>query len=98
MKPVYFTESEAHSHVGECVEAKADFPSVPAKTAGKVASSRKVEPEGWALRVEWALPRKRSQYFATLVNISFNFQTQAPPVTDDFSKDEFQRLVEKQPL
>ena len=93
MNPVFFSESEARSHVGERVEARSDFPSVPAGTLGKVAATRRVEPEGWALRVEWALPRKRSQYFATLVNISFNFQTQSAAVTDDFSKDEFQRLV-----
>ena len=97
MKPVFFTESEAQSHVGERVEARSDFPSVPAGTVGIVAGTRKVEPDAWVLRVKWALPRKQSQYFATIVNVSFNFQTQAAPVIDDFSKDEFQRLVEKQP-
>jgi len=98
MKPVFFSESEARSHIGERVEARSDFPSVPAGTVGKVASTRKVEPDAWVLHVEWALPREQTQYFATVVNVSFNFQTQAAPVTDDFSKDEFQRLVDKQPI
>jgi len=95
MKPVFFTELEARKHVGERVEARSDFPSVPAGTLGRVAGTRKVESDSWVLRVEWALPRKQSQYFATVVNFSFNFRTQAAPVTDDFSKDEFQRLVQK---
>jgi hypothetical protein len=93
MKPVFFTESEARSHIGERVEAKSDFPSVPAGTIGKVAGTKKAQSEGWLLRVEWGLPRKASQYFATIVNVSFNLQLQSAPVTDEFSKDEFQRLV-----
>ena len=93
MKPVFFTEAEAHGHVGEHVEALSDFPSVPTGTVGRVVRARKIESDGWVVCVEWALPRKRSQYFATVVNISFNFQTQAHPVTDEFSLDEFERLV-----
>ncbi len=93
MKPAFFTESEAHDHVGERVEALSDFPSVPAGTTGRVVRARKIESDGWVVCVEWALPRKRSQYFATLVNISFNFQTQSHPVTDEFSRNEFERLV-----
>jgi hypothetical protein len=88
-----FIESEARSHVGECVQALKDFPSVPAGTVGKVIRARKVGFENWVVRVEWALPRSVSQYFATVVNCSFNFQTQARPVTDEFSKDEFKRLL-----
>lgn len=97
MKPVLFTESEARSHVGECVEARSDFPSVPAGTVGRVTSTRKVRSDGWVLRVRWALPQKRTQYFATVVNVSFNFQTRTAPVSDEFSKDEFQRLVVSSP-
>ena len=93
MRPAFFTESEAHNHVGECVEALSDFPSVPAGTVGRVVRARKVGSDGWAVCVEWKLPRKRSQYFATVVNVSFNFQTQSPPVIDEFSRDEFERLV-----
>ena len=93
MKPTFFTESEARAHVGDRVEALTDFPSVPAGTPGKVVRARKVDSEAWVVCVEWALPRRRSQYFATVVNFSFNFQTQSNPVTDEFSKDEFERLV-----
>jgi hypothetical protein len=93
MSPAFFTESEAHGHVGERVEALSDFPSVPAGTVGRVVGARKVESDGWVVSVEWELPRKRSQYFATVVNVSFNFQATAHPVTDEFSKDEFGRLV-----
>ena len=79
--------------MGEHVEAKWDFPSVPAGTIGRVAGTRKVDSDGWVLRVEWALPKQRSQYFATVLNVSFNLQTEAAPVMDEFSKDEFQRLL-----
>jgi len=93
LKPVFFTESEARAHVGDRVEALTDFPSVPAGTPGKVVRALKFATDGWVVRVEWALPRRRSQYFATVVNFSFNFQTQSSPVTDEFSKDEFERLA-----
>jgi len=93
MKPVFFTESEARAHVGDRVEALTDFPSVPAGTAGKVVRARKLNSDAWVVRVEWHLPRRGSQYFATVINFSFNFQTQSNPVTDEFSKDEFERLV-----
>ena len=93
MKPAFFTESEAHSHVGERVEALSDFPSVPAGTVGKVVRARKIESDRWVVCVEWALPQKRSQYFATVVTVSFNFQTTSRRVTDEFSKNEFERLV-----
>jgi hypothetical protein len=93
MNPLFFTEPEARAHVGERVEALSDFPSVPAGTPGKVVRARKTGMDDWLLCVEWALPRMRSQYFATVVNISFNFETQSHLVTDEFSKDEFQRLV-----
>src|SRR5579859_582797 len=93
MRPGFFTESEAHARVGERVEALSDFPSVPAGTVGRVVRARKVESDGWVVCVEWKLPRKRSHYFATVVNVSFNFQTQSHPVTDEFSRGEFERLV-----
>ena len=84
--------------MGERVEARSDFPSVPAGTMGRVSCTRKVESDGWVLRVQWALPRKQKQYFASVVNVSFNFQTQSAPVTDEFSKDEFERLVISPPI
>ena len=93
MKPAFFTESEARAHVGDQVEALSDFPSVPAGTLGKVVRALKVDPEAWLVHVQWALPRRRSQYFATMLNFSFNFQTESSPVTDDFSKGEFERLL-----
>ena len=79
--------------MGERVEALSDFPSVPAGTWGKVIRCRKVDSDDWVVCVEWALPRKQSQYFATILNVSFNLQTRSNPVTDEFSKDEFERLV-----
>jgi hypothetical protein len=93
MRPTFFTESEARALVGEHVEALSDFPSVPAGTSGKVVRTRKAGSDDWLLCVEWALPRQRSQYFATVVNVSFNFQLQSHPVIDEFSRDEFERLV-----
>jgi len=93
MRPAFFTESEARAHVGERLEALSDFPSVPAGTSGKVVRARRVDSDDWVVCVEWTIPRKRSLYFATIVNISFNFETQSNPLTDEFSKDEFERLV-----
>ncbi len=93
MKSAFFSESEAHAHVGDRLEALSDFPSVPAGTPGKVVRARRVNSDDWVVCVEWALPRKRSLYFATIVNFSFNFQTHSNPITDEFSKDEFERLV-----
>ena len=89
MRPVFFTESEARAHVHAQVEALSDFPSVPAGTLGKVVRAKKVDSDDWVVCVEWALPRRLSQYFATILNLSFNFQTQSNPVIDEFSKDEF---------
>jgi len=93
MRPWFFTESEARAQVGERVEALSDFPCVPAGTTGRVVRARRVESGAWVVCVEWALPRKRTQYFATLVTVSFNFQIQSHPATDEFSKDEFERLL-----
>jgi hypothetical protein len=93
MRPAFFTDSEAHDRVGERVEARSDFPSVPAGTVGRVVGARKVGFESWVICVEWALPSRGSQYFATVVNVSFNFQTRSRAITDEFSKDEFERLV-----
>lgn len=93
MMPIFFSEPEALAHVGETVEALSDFPSVLSGTLGRVARVRKVDADGWVVCVEWAVPRKRSLYFATVINVSFNFQTQSHAVTDEFTKNEFERLV-----
>jgi hypothetical protein len=93
MMPAFFAETEARSHVGERVQALRDFPSVPAGTSGKVVRARKVDTDHWMMRVEWALPRRVSVHFASLLNLSLNVQTQSRPITDDFSKDEFERLL-----
>jgi len=79
--------------VGVRVEALSDFPSVPAGTVGRVVRARRIEFDDWVVCVEWALPRRGRQYFATVVNFSFNFQTQSHPVMDEFSRDQFERLV-----
>jgi hypothetical protein len=93
MRPAFFGESEAHSHIGDRVQALRDFPCVPAGTSGKVVRARKVDNDHWMVRVEWALPRRVAVHFATLLHLSFNLQTQSKPITDDFSKDEFERLL-----
>ena len=93
MRAAFFAESEARSHVGECVQALRDFPSVPAGTVGRVVRARRLGAENWVVRVEWALPRRISHYFATIVHLSFNLQKRSRPVTDEFSKDEFERLL-----
>ncbi len=93
MTPTFFAETEARSHVGDCVQALRDFPSVPTGTFDKVVRARKLKPDQWVVRVQWALPPNASVHFATLLHLSFNVQTQPKPVTDDFSKDDFDRLV-----
>ena len=79
--------------IGQELEALGDLRERPAGTIGRVLRARRLESDDWVVCVEWALPRKRSQYFATVVNVSFNFQTQSHAVTDEFSRDEFERLV-----
>ncbi len=39
------------------------------------------------------VPRRVAHYFATIVNMSFNLQIPSRPVTDEFSKAEFERLL-----
>ena len=93
MRPTFFSESEARSRVGSRVEAVRDFPSVPAGTPGKVVRARKLDSDRWVVRVEWRLPRKASVYFATIANLSLNYLKQSEPVTDEFNKDELERLL-----
>jgi hypothetical protein len=98
MRQTFFSELEARAHVGDHVEALADFPSVPAGTPGHVVRARRLDSERWIVRVEWDVPRRQSQYFATFIHYSFNFQTRSGPVADEFTKDEFERLVGCSPI
>src|SRR3974390_2536115 len=98
MSRAFFSECDARAHVGDRVQALEDFPAVPAGTVGRVVRARRFESERWVVSVEWDLPRRRSLHFATVLNFSFNFQTQARPVTDQFTKDEFERLLGCSPV
>src|SRR2546421_6856896 len=93
MKPIFFSKSEARAHLGNRVVALTDFPSVPAGTRGEVVRAKNRDHDYWVVCVEWKLPRQGLQYFATILNLSFNYRTQPKAVTDEFSKDEFERLV-----
>ena len=60
-----------------CKNSKSDF-----QMNHKIPSRTEVKSEGF------------SPYGIRLIlNLSFNFQTQSNPVIDEFSKDEFERLV-----
>jgi len=93
MNPKFFNKTEARNRVGCRVEALADFPSVPAGNRGAVTRACKRRNEEWVVSVEWDLSGKSSEYFAMLGDLSFNFRTRSRTVLDEFSKDEFERLV-----
>lgn len=93
MQRTYFTRLEAQQEVGRQVEAQADFPSVPKGSKGTVV---KVHPYGgadWVVRVEWQLPRKSSVVDMMVGDISLNLYKKSKPITDQFCKSEYEKLV-----
>jgi hypothetical protein len=93
MDMTYFTDAEAQATVGNTVEALSDFPSVPRGTRGTVVKAKRYDAEKWAALVEWDLPRRASFVAAMVLDKSFNFVKRGKPVTDEFSKSEYETLL-----
>lgn len=93
MKRTFFAKQEAQDQVGSRVSAAAGSPSVPPGTEGSVVRARKHGGEDWVVCVEWDLPRRSTEYFAIVGDLSFNIPWRSKGPADEFSRDEFQRLV-----
>lgn len=89
-----FTRAEATSLIGTRLQAAHDFPSVPAGACGTVVRVRSLE-DGYGLVVRWDRPKRRKQYYAQVLDFSFNVSLlrSEPQVTDDFTKAELSRLT-----
>jgi hypothetical protein len=93
MESIYFTDAEARTKVGDIVEALSDFPSVPKGSKGTVARAKGRARNRWVAVVEWDLPRQSSFIVAMVLDASFNFAKRSNPVTDEFSKSEYEMLL-----
>ena len=85
----YFTRKEAKNEIGRKVIAKRAFPSVPEGTIGTVIKAKHFVSDHWILKVKWVLPRPVFVYHTP----EFHFFKRTKPITDDFSKSDFQTLV-----
>jgi hypothetical protein len=93
MERTYFTDAEARMEVGNIVEALADFPSVPRGSKGTVVKVKRHAKDKWAALVEWDLPRQSSFIAAMVLDASVNFVKRERPVTNEFSKSEYEMLL-----
>ena len=93
MQRTYFTEDEARNEVGHFVEALADFPSVPRGSRGSVVKANRYTDDKWLASVKWDLPRHVSVIEAMVGDTSLNFFKRSKPVTDQFCKSEYEKLV-----
>ena len=96
MERTYFTDAEARTEVGRIVEALADFPSVPKGSKGTVVKVKRYAKDKSAALVEWDLPRPSSFIAAMVLDASVNFFMRNKPVTDEFSKSEYEMLLRTQ--
>jgi hypothetical protein len=93
MRRTYFTRPEAQQEVGQQVEALADFPSVPKGSKGTVVKAHAYGGANWVVRVEWQLPRGSSAVDVMVGDMSLNFYKKSKPLTDQFCKSEYEKLV-----
>lgn len=93
MEMTYFTDAEARTKVGSIVEALSDFPSVPKGSKGTVVKMKRYGEGKCAALVEWDLPRESSFIAAMVLDSSVNFLKRSKPVTDEFSKSEYEMLL-----
>ena len=93
MAGTYFTDAEARTKVGNIVEALSDFPSVPKGSRGTVVKVKRYARDKWVALVEWDLPRPSAFIVAMVIDASFNFAKRSKPVTDEFTKSEYEMLL-----
>ncbi|HUF46463.1 MAG TPA: hypothetical protein VMM93_01545 [Vicinamibacterales bacterium] len=89
----FFSKAETQAEVGRRVEALADFPSVPRGTLGTVTRATRRAGDDWTVIVRWDLPVPSAYILAIVLDASVNFRKRGTPVTDTFSRSEFQSLV-----
>ena len=97
MRRTYFIRSEAEQEVGHQIEALADFPSVPKGSKGTVVKAEPYAGAEWIVRVAWQLPRRSSVVDMMVGDMSLNLFKRSKPVTDQFCKSEYKKLVKVLP-
>jgi hypothetical protein len=93
MEEIFFTGADARTEVGSIVEALSAFPSVPKGSKGTVVKVKRYAKDKWAALVEWDLPRQSTFIAAIVLDASVNFLKRSKPVTDEFSKSEYEMLL-----
>ncbi len=93
MPRTFFTSEEARQEIGHLVEARADFPSVPQGSRGRVVKAHKHSGDQWLACIEWELPKAVSHDEMTFGDASVNFFRRSKPVTDQFCKSEYETLL-----
>ena len=93
MERRYFTEAEARMKLGNMVQARSDFPSVPKGSKGAVVKVKRYTDEKWVAIVRWDLPRQTSVIEAMVIDTSLNFLHRSKPITDQFCKSEYETLL-----
>jgi hypothetical protein len=93
MQRTYFIRSEAQQEVGNQVETLADFPSVPKGSKGTVGKAQPYAGAEWVVRVQWQLSKRSSVIDMMVGDISLNLYKWSKPVTDQFCKSGYKKLV-----
>jgi hypothetical protein len=90
----YFTEDQACTLVGKRIKTLVAWSGVPARCTGQVT---RADPgrDGWTVAITWELPRDPVQVGVGQVGGEpFLFVSGGKPLTDWFSRDEFERWIE----
>jgi len=88
-----FSESEARSQIGTEVLTVEKLPEVPIGTHGRVVDAVQGGARGWLLRIEWALPPKRSEILAQVGELSVNIPWRSKVPKAELSKGDVERLL-----
>jgi hypothetical protein len=89
----YFTKTEASKLVGLNVEALSNLPSVPFGTKGKIKRVKKYLKDGYVIIVQWNVDQPVSLYDIMIGDFSLNFYKRTPPITNVFSKLDFDLIL-----
>lgn len=80
MERKQFSKQEAGSKMGRTIRSLGEFPGVPKGTTGHVVDLEEMGRAGFAVVVEWDVPRRQ-------------FGTKQEPIRDWFTKDEYERFL-----
>ena len=91
MVETFFTKSEADQKLGRRVRAMSNLSSVPNGTEGTGVKVRRTGADDWTVRVEWQIPKKYS-----FIDVGeFSFLKRKKNVRSDFTKSEYEKLVQE---